>query len=168
MPVTYLELENFKSYAGLQRIGPFHDFTCVVGPNGAGKSNLMDAISFILGVQSRDLRSQQMKDLVFRPPGQVTAAAARKLKASATLIYEDPYNDNREMRFTRTISAAGVGEYKVDGSVVSYKEYEVSLGADLWLGFVCLFCILSCVCMFICVVCVTSAHAIPHIPLTFQ
>ena len=77
MPVTYLELENFKSYAGLQRIGPFHDFTCVVGPNGAGKSNLMDAISFILGVQSRDLRSQQMKDLVFRPPGQVTAAAAR-------------------------------------------------------------------------------------------
>lgn len=34
MPVTYLELENFKSYAGLQRIGPFHDFTCVVGPNG--------------------------------------------------------------------------------------------------------------------------------------
>lgn len=126
MPVTYLELENFKSYAGLQRIGPFHDFTCVVGPNGAGKSNLMDAISFILGVQSRDLRSQQMKDLVFRPPGQVTAAAARKLKASATLIYEDPYNDNREMRFTRTISAAGVGEYKVDGSTVSYKEYEVS------------------------------------------
>lgn len=128
MPVTYLELENFKSYAGLQRIGPFHDFTCVVGPNGAGKSNLMDAISFILGVQSRDLRSQQMKDLVFRPPGQVTAAAARKLKASATLIYEDPYNDNREMRFTRTISAAGVGEYKVDGSTVSYKEYEDALG----------------------------------------
>ena len=168
MPVTYLELENFKSYAGLQRIGPFHDFTCVVGPNGAGKSNLMDAISFILGVQSRDLRSQQMKDLVFRPPGQVTAAAARKLKASATLIYEDPYNDNREMRFTRTISAAGVGEYKVDGSVVSYKEYEVSLGADFWLGFVCLQCVCFafCVFMFICVVCVTSAHAIPHIPLT--
>ena len=126
MPVTYLELENFKSYAGLQKIGPFHDFTCVVGPNGAGKSNLMDAISFILGVQSRDLRSSQMKDLVFRPPGQVSAAAARKLKASATLVYEDPYNDNQEIRFTRSISAAGVGEYRVNGSAVPYKEYEVS------------------------------------------
>lgn len=147
MPVTYLELENFKSYAGLQRIGPFHDFTCVVGPNGAGKSNLMDAISFILGVQSRDLRSQQMKDLVFRPPGQVTAAAARKLKASATLIYEDPYNDNREMRFTRTISAAGVGEYKVDGSTVSYKEYEVSGRCErvVWLRWC--FCFCTCVCV---------------------
>jgi structural maintenance of chromosome 1 len=69
MPVTYLELENFKSYAGRQRIGPFHKFTSVIGPNGAGKSNLMDAISFVLGVQSRDLRSSQMKDLIFRPPG---------------------------------------------------------------------------------------------------
>mmetsp|Transcript_6549 Transcript_6549/g.14375 ORF Transcript_6549/g.14375 Transcript_6549/m.14375 type:complete len:1364 (+) Transcript_6549:280-4371(+) len=128
MPVTYLELENFKSYAGLQRIGPFHEFTCVVGPNGAGKSNLMDAISFILGVQSRDLRSQQMKDLVFRPPGQTTAAAARKLKASATLVYEDPDNNNEEKRFTRTISAAGVGEYKINGATVSYKEYEEALG----------------------------------------
>lgn len=38
MPVTYLELENFKSYAGKQRIGPFHEFTSVIGPNGSGKS----------------------------------------------------------------------------------------------------------------------------------
>lgn len=28
---------NFKSYAGEQVIGPFHDFTAVIGPNGAGK-----------------------------------------------------------------------------------------------------------------------------------
>ena len=69
MPVSYLELENFKSYAGLQRIGPFRDFTCIIGPNGAGKSNIMDAIAFLFGVQSRDLRSSQMKDLIFRPPG---------------------------------------------------------------------------------------------------
>lgn len=46
MPVTYLELENFKSYAGKQRIGPFFDFTCVIGPNGSGKSNLMDGKRF--------------------------------------------------------------------------------------------------------------------------
>jgi len=36
MPVTELILENFKSYGGVQRIGPFQDFTCVIGPNGAG------------------------------------------------------------------------------------------------------------------------------------
>lgn len=42
------------------------NFTSIVGPNGAGKSNLMDAISFVLGVKSAQLRSSQLKDLVYR------------------------------------------------------------------------------------------------------
>jgi structural maintenance of chromosome 1 len=41
-------------------------FTCIIGPNGAGKSNLMDAISFVLGVKSAQLRSTQLRDLVYR------------------------------------------------------------------------------------------------------
>lgn len=41
-------------------------FTSIIGPNGAGKSNLMDAISFVLGVKSAQLRSSQLKDLVYR------------------------------------------------------------------------------------------------------
>jgi structural maintenance of chromosome 1 len=48
-----IELENFKSYAGHQIVGPFKNFHAVIGPNGAGKSNLMDAIAFVLGVKSR-------------------------------------------------------------------------------------------------------------------
>jgi len=52
--------------SGLQVIGPFKYFTSVIGPNGAGKSNLMDAISFVLGVKSAQLRSSQLKDLVYR------------------------------------------------------------------------------------------------------
>ena len=48
-----IELENFKSYAGYQSIGPFKNFQAIIGPNGAGKSNLMDAISFVLGVKVR-------------------------------------------------------------------------------------------------------------------
>ena len=87
MPVTYLELENFKSYGGLQKIGPFQSFTSIIGPNGSGKSNCMDALSFVLGVQSRDLRSSQMKDLIFRPPG--AKSRNNKLTASAAIYYED-------------------------------------------------------------------------------
>lgn len=41
-------------------------FTCIIGPNGAGKSNLMDAISFVLGIKSAQLRSTQLRDLVYR------------------------------------------------------------------------------------------------------
>jgi len=122
MPVTYLELENFKSYGGKQRIGPFQEFTSVIGPNGSGKSNLMDAISFVLGVQSRDLRSSQMKDLIFRPPGNTD----EDLSASATLIYKAEDSDE-ETRFARSISTKGVGEYRVNDRAVSFAKYEAAL-----------------------------------------
>ena len=73
-----IEVSNFKSYKGHQTIGPFYDFTSVIGPNGAGftrrqvhsltagKSNLMDAISFVLGIKSSQLRSSQLRDLIYR------------------------------------------------------------------------------------------------------
>lgn len=124
MPVKYLELENFKSYGGHSIIGPFKDFTSVVGPNGSGKSNLMDAISFVFGVQSRDLRSTHLKDLIFRPPGNNNNKQQR-LRASATLVFET--DEGEEIRYSRTISAAGVGEYQVNGRTVGFAEYETKL-----------------------------------------
>lgn len=83
----------------------------------------MDAISFVLGVQSRDLRSSQMIDLIFRPPG----ASTESLKASATLVYQHEGDSDEEIRFSRTISAKGVGEYRVDGKTVSFAQYEQAL-----------------------------------------
>lgn len=53
--VDRLEICNFKSYRGLQQIGPFKNFTAVIGPNGSGKSNLMDAISFVLGIRAQQV-----------------------------------------------------------------------------------------------------------------
>ena len=150
MPVTYLELENFKSYSGIQKIGPFHNFTSVIGPNGSGKSNLMDAISFVLGVSSRNLRSSQLKDLIFRPPGDDvdddnsdndmdshekfnesdsesdTPTNKGGRKASATLIYLDT-DTNTETKFSRTISQNGVSKYKINHKTVSFAQYEKHL-----------------------------------------
>ncbi|KAL9184441.1 hypothetical protein ACHAXT_002527 [Thalassiosira profunda] len=156
MPVTYLELENFKSYAGVQRIGPFLPFSCVVGPNGSGKSNLMDAISFVLGVQSRDLRSSQMRDLIFRPPG---AARDETLSARASLVYVEPAKgegggedtddeaagsppkkskrgritgripQGKTTVFSRIVTSKGTGEYQVNNKTVTFKQYEERLAA---------------------------------------
>ena len=58
-----------QSYGGKRVIGPFKPFTAVIGPNGAGKSNLMDGISFVVGLNSRDLRGKQLKDLIYRAQG---------------------------------------------------------------------------------------------------
>lgn len=79
-----LEIENFKSYSGKHIIGPFSDFTAIIGPNGSGKSNMMDAISFVLGIQSKHLRSTQLKELIFRRDSN----AVPSRKASVTLVYE--------------------------------------------------------------------------------
>ena len=49
-------LENFKSYAGVQEIGPFHKrFSSVVGPNGSGKSNVIDAMLFVFGKRANQV-----------------------------------------------------------------------------------------------------------------
>ena len=58
---------DFKSYRGRHTL-LFADsyFTSIIGPNGSGKSNSMDAISFVLGVRSAQLRSDKLQDLVYR------------------------------------------------------------------------------------------------------
>lgn len=122
MPLIRIEVCDFKSYRGHQVIGPFRNFTSVIGPNGAGKSNLMDAISFVLGVKSAQLRSSQLKDLVYRgrrlarnPDGEGAGPSQPQqddeeegegegegtaTKAWVLAVYEDA--DKKEWRFQRT------------------------------------------------------------------
>ena len=145
----------------------------------------MDAMSFVLGVQSRALRSTNLKELIFRPntahsSSALSKAGNKQLKASATLVYthvrthkrprtnynrrdddddddddneeessenseseedevveqqqqrvegaeEDEPEDGQEFRFSRTISASGVGEYQVNSKTCSFAQYERTL-----------------------------------------
>ncbi|KAJ2797236.1 Structural maintenance of chromosomes protein 1, partial [Coemansia helicoidea] len=128
-----LELENFKSYRGHQVIGPFSSFTAVVGPNGAGKSNLMDAISFVLGVNSAHLRSSQLRDLVYRgraidEPGEAQmdeAGSQRGRRAWVKAVYED--DRGRTIAFQRSITGSGDSEYRISGRTVSQHTYNQAL-----------------------------------------
>jgi len=91
--LSRIELENFKSYKGKQIIGPFKKFTSIIGPNGSGKSNLMDAISFVLGVQSAQLRGSTLRDLVYAYDVQ---DSKEKRNASVSLVYVLNTNDEEE------------------------------------------------------------------------
>ncbi|GKV54017.1 hypothetical protein SLEP1_g60527, partial [Rubroshorea leprosula] len=52
--INEMVMRNFKSYAGEQRVGPFHkSFSAVVGPNGSGKSNVIDAMLFVFGKRAK-------------------------------------------------------------------------------------------------------------------
>ncbi|KAK3124176.1 hypothetical protein QOZ80_8AG0641550 [Eleusine coracana subsp. coracana] len=117
-----LEVENFKSYKGMQTIGPFFDFTAIIGPNGAGKSNLMDAISFVLGVRSAHLRGAQLKDLIYALDDRDKEAKGRR--ASVRLVYQ---MGTEELHFIRTITGAGGSEYRIDGRVVNWEDYNAKL-----------------------------------------
>ncbi|KAG6915096.1 hypothetical protein DXG01_013475 [Tephrocybe rancida] len=144
MPLVRIEVCDFKSYR--QTIGPFRNFTSIIGPNGAGKSNLMDAISFVLGVKSAQLRSSQLKDLVYRgrrlgktkvedgseadaiveedDDGEGEGEGTAK-KAWVLAVYQDA--DDKEWRFQRTISTTGASEYKLNNKVVTYSAYNAAL-----------------------------------------
>ncbi|KAL2315843.1 Structural maintenance of chromosomes protein [Schizosaccharomyces pombe] len=125
-----LEVENFKSYRGHQIIGPFEDFTSIIGPNGAGKSNLMDAISFVLGVKSSHLRSTNVKELIYR--GKILQRdntdftdSSNPTTAYVKLMYELDNGEQRE--YKRAITPSGATEYKIDGEIVTFSEYCGSL-----------------------------------------
>ncbi|KAI0266211.1 cohesin complex subunit psm1 [Gloeopeniophorella convolvens] len=144
MPLVRIELCDFKSYRGHQVIGPFKNFTSIIGPNGAGKSNLMDAISFVLGVKSAQLRSSQLRDLVYRgrrlarDNGEGTSQAEPEeeddeggegegtaKKAWVLAVLED--EKKKEWLFQRTISTTGASEYKLNKRVVTYTTYNEAL-----------------------------------------
>ncbi|KAI8977063.1 RecF/RecN/SMC [Mycotypha africana] len=131
-----IEVEDFKSYKGKQTIGPFNEFTSVIGPNGSGKSNLMDAISFVLGVHSSHLRSQNLKDMIYRSEAMRTeeddnnaGSSSRNRRAartaSVTAVYED--DNGRQVRFKRSINQSGHSDYSIDNKVVPYSDYNTAL-----------------------------------------
>ncbi|KAK0520226.1 Structural maintenance of chromosomes protein 1 [Tilletia horrida] len=145
MPLLRLEVENFKSYRGRQTIGPFQSFTAVIGPNGSGKSNLMDAISFVLGVKSSHLRSNQLRDLIYRGRRLAQEPAEGQdpvepmdlsddedgegdgtaTKASVTAVYRD--GRGIDHKFQRSITLAGGSEYRYNGRTVPHATYDAKL-----------------------------------------
>ena len=78
-----LTCADFKSYRGRHTL-LFADsyFTSIIGPNGSGKSNSMDAISFVLGVRSSQLRSDKLQDMVYR--GRIIREARINADGTAT------------------------------------------------------------------------------------
>jgi structural maintenance of chromosome 1 len=82
----------------------------------------MDAISFVLGVRSAQLRSQQLADLIYRPPGENDP---RPTKASVRAIYMTSEGD--EIHFTRRITAAGGSDYLINERVVTFNQYTKTL-----------------------------------------
>jgi predicted ATP-dependent endonuclease of OLD family len=122
MGIVEVEVCNFKSYSGVQTLGPFKTFTAVVGPNGAGKSNVMDALCFALGLKSAQLRGHNLGDLVHaRGEGRIAPSSGY-----VEIVFEETPGKAR-LRFKRSVTRSGSSEYFIDGKSISWKKYEQSL-----------------------------------------
>jgi chromosome segregation protein len=63
--INKVVLVGFKSFQKKTTIPFFDGLTTIVGENGAGKSNLFDAISFVMGRRSSQLRADRLEQLIF-------------------------------------------------------------------------------------------------------
>ncbi|KAH3685085.1 hypothetical protein WICPIJ_003962 [Wickerhamomyces pijperi] len=133
-----LELHNFKSYKGTTSVGfGTAQFTSIIGPNGSGKSNMMDAISFVLGVRTNQLRSSQLKDLIYRgsrieeeqgqeaEQGEAEAEQGEEGdpdRAYVLALYEK--SNGETLNLKRTITARGNSEYRVNNKKTTYNEFS--------------------------------------------
>ena len=128
--LEYIEVENFKSYAGKHRIGPFDDtFTAIIGPNGSGKSNILDALLFVFGKRANKIRLDRLAELI-----HTSAKFPSFDHASVTVIFKD-VGASTCIQLSRVVYRHNSStQYFIDekkhthGSVVSFlKERGVDL-----------------------------------------
>ncbi|KAG0768410.1 hypothetical protein G6F57_001793 [Rhizopus arrhizus] len=90
-------LNNFKSYAGRQVIGPFHkSFSAIVGPNGSGKSNVIDALLFVFGYRANKMRQGKLSELIHN--------SAKHPNCQACTV---------EIHFHEIIDGEGINDYQI-------------------------------------------------------
>ncbi|XP_040346504.1 structural maintenance of chromosomes protein 1B isoform X7 [Herpailurus yagouaroundi] len=115
-----LLVENFKSWRGRQVIGPFRRFTCIIGPNGSGKSNVMDALSFVMGEKTANLRVKNIQELIYGAHiGKPVSSCA-----SVKIVYVE--ESGEEKTFTRIIRG-GCSEFHFDDNPVTRSAYIAEL-----------------------------------------
>jgi structural maintenance of chromosome 4 len=139
--IRELIVENFKSYAGRHRIGPFHKtFTAVIGPNGSGKSNVIDAMLFVFGKQAKKIRLEKLSELIHS-----SAAHPNLTSASVTVTFveiEDDPADNAKwlelpgsaIAITREVQRNSTSQYFLNGTKSSQKDvvsFLIGKGVDL-------------------------------------
>ncbi|ETO26745.1 chromosomal protein,like chromosomal protein xcap-e [Reticulomyxa filosa] len=129
MWIKQIVMDGFKSYA-TRTVIPGWDphFNAITGLNGSGKSNILDAICFVLGIQTlSQVRVQNLQQLVYKE-GQ-----ARVTKASVSLIFD---NTNKEQ------SPIGYEEYsEITGHLYSMiKKRHMDLFKFVFRVTIYLFC----------------------------
>uniref|UniRef100_A0A2H1V4J8 Structural maintenance of chromosomes protein n=1 Tax=Spodoptera frugiperda TaxID=7108 RepID=A0A2H1V4J8_SPOFR len=137
--ITHIVNENFKSYAGVEVLGPFHkSFTAIIGPNGSGKSNVIDSMLFVFGYRASKIRSKKISVLIHsssKYPNLTSTTVAvhfcRIIDGEGEAYEVVP---NSEIVVSRTAFRDSSSFYTLNGRRVQFKEVSRMLrshGIDL-------------------------------------
>ncbi|CAG4968620.1 unnamed protein product [Parnassius apollo] len=137
--ITQIVNENFKSYAGVQTLGPFHkSFTAIIGPNGSGKSNVIDSMLFVFGYRATKIRSKKISVLI-HSSSKFPNISSASVAVHFCQIIDGEGEDftlvpNSEIVVSRTAFKDNSSHYTLNGRRVQFKEVAKMLrshGIDL-------------------------------------
>lgn len=119
MHLKEIILDGFKTYKKRTVIQGFdREFNAITGHNGSGKSNVLDGICFVLGIDVKMARVENLKGLIYK---QGQAGVDR---ASVTLVFENTdssqspigYEHMEQISVCRQIGVGGKSGYRINGS----------------------------------------------------
>jgi structural maintenance of chromosome 4 len=137
--IKHMQMVNFKSYYGVQDVGPFHKcFSSVVGPNGSGKSNVIDAMLFVFGYRASKIRQGKLSGLIHNSENHQNVPHCSVSVHFQNIIdgEGDDYTvvPNTEVIVKREATKENTSTYTYNGKKISFKDLAVELrklGIDL-------------------------------------
>lgn len=119
--IERLEILNFKSFKCHQVPGPFHNFAAVVAAHKGGRAELVDAISFVLGVRSFQLREVQQGNSFYGFDDRELGDQRGRV-AYVKVVFST--GSGEEITFGRAITSSGTSEYRINNIPVTWDIYN--------------------------------------------
>ena len=121
MRLEKIVLNGFKSFADKTEFVFDESITAIVGPNGCGKSNVVDAVKWVLGEQSKkSLRSSQMTDVIFS--GSSSRKPSGMSDVSMFFSGVGGEDNGEQLQITRRLYRNGDSSYLINNKSARLKD----------------------------------------------
>ena len=136
MKLEKIKLVGFKSFPDQVTIDIVSNMTAVVGPNGCGKSNIVDAVSWALGHDAREVRAAYADDVIFSGTGGRKALGL----ASIELLFDNTDNSGggkyaayNQISIRRSVDRSRESKYYINNTRCRRRDIH-DVFADTGLG----------------------------------
>ena len=135
MRLRKVKMAGFKSFVDPTTLTFPSDMVGIVGPNGCGKSNIVDAVRWVMGASTKNIRGDTLEDVIFKgssgrqPVGQ----------ASIELVFDNAqgkvggkYASYNEISIRRQVARDGQSKYYLNGTHCRRRDIvDIFLGTGL-------------------------------------